>query len=374
MRYWDIKQQQEHWVMCQELLPAACLDCQMYKLADGLLSGRYSHPAPVSRNHDPLLHESPTPVFQNGIRPATFKVLIGKGHAEFATMRQQDSEEFLTYLLTFLRRNTKKTASASPEPTQVFSFGTEQRLQCGECKRVRYMVDPTDVVSVAVPAKEAGKDDEGKVKWEEIKVMDCLDALTAVEALQYHCPACAKDVIATKYGFLCQVHLIGEFNRLCIGNLSFPLSLKCSLSTRRNSSLSTGCPRSWVGWMIFLLQFTLMSNSDIPLILPPQDELVLDKYIGHGHQPGEAELTNDTRMLPIVLMKLHLALLLLATAPKLPHFNEAALALLQGMGFPLIRCQKALLATGNNDAEAAMEWLFVHMDDPGSVMFSFLVA
>jgi ubiquitin carboxyl-terminal hydrolase 5/13 len=36
------------------------------------------------------------------------------------------------------------------------------------------------------------------------------------------------------------------------------------------------------------------------------------------------------------------------------------------MGFPSVRCKKALLATGNgNDADAAMEWLFAHMDDPG---------
>lgn len=35
------------------------------------------------------------------------------------------------------------------------------------------------------------------------------------------------------------------------------------------------------------------------------------------------------------------------------------------MGFPLIRCQKALLATGDQDPNAAMEWLFQHMDDPG---------
>lgn len=49
-----------------------------------------------------------------------------------------------------------------------------------------------------------------------------------------------------------------------------------------------------------------------------------------------------------------------------PQFNENALAALQGMGFPLIRCQKALLATGNTDnAEVAMEWLFGHMEDPG---------
>ena len=41
------------------------------------------------------------------------------------------------------------------------------------------------------------------------------------------------------------------------------------------------------------------------------------------------------------------------------------MAQLEGMGFPTIRCQKALLATGNSDAEAAMNWLFVHTEDPG---------
>jgi uncharacterized UBP type Zn finger protein len=41
------------------------------------------------------------------------------------------------------------------------------------------------------------------------------------------------------------------------------------------------------------------------------------------------------------------------------------MAQLEGMGFPKVRCQKALLATGNADPTAAMEWLFAHMEDPG---------
>ncbi len=49
----------------------------------------------------------------------------------------------------------------------------------------------------------------------------------------------------------------------------------------------------------------------------------------------------------------------------MPEFNQAALAQLEEMGFPQIRCQKALVATGNSDPEAAMEWLFAHMEDPG---------
>lgn len=43
------------------------------------------------------------------------------------------------------------------------------------------------------------------------------------------------------------------------------------------------------------------------------------------------------------------------------------MSMLEGMGFPPIRCQRALLATGNSDGEAAMEWLFAHMDDAGSL-------
>lgn len=63
-------------------------------------------------------------------------------------------------------------------------------------------------------------------------------------------------------------------------------------------------------------------------------------------------------------------LVLFSGSSSLPQFNEAAMAQLEGMGFPTIRCQKALLATGNSDPEAAMEWLFAHMEDPGTLDIS----
>jgi ubiquitin carboxyl-terminal hydrolase 5/13 len=57
-------------------------------------------------------------------------------------------------------------------------------------------------------------------------------------------------------------------------------------------------------------------------------------------------------------------------APAAPalEFNAAAMAQLEGMGFPSVRCQRALLATGNSDPEAAMNWLFMHMEDAGTVI------
>jgi ubiquitin carboxyl-terminal hydrolase 5/13 len=85
------------------------------------------------------------------------------------------------------------------EPTQFFAFGMEQRLQCGVCKRVRYRVDKTDVVSVALPSREKGVVvDQGKKEWEEVSLKTCLDTLTAPEALEYACPSCGRNVTAVK--------------------------------------------------------------------------------------------------------------------------------------------------------------------------------
>ncbi|OBZ78711.1 Ubiquitin carboxyl-terminal hydrolase 14 [Grifola frondosa] len=300
-----------HWQSCTESLPANCVDCQMHKLADGLLSGRYSHPRPNASGHaDPKA--TPTPVFQEGVRPSGFKALVGKGHEEFATMRQQDAEEFLTYMFGVLRRQAKKVGAGVSEPTEVFAFGMEQRLECGECKRVRYRVDGMDVISVPVPAREKGKDEDGKTVFEEVPLKECLDILTGVEALEYTCPSCHKNVIATKRSRFATFPQV-----LVIHAKKFQL----------------------VNWV--------PSKLDIPIIVPPSDVLELDEYIGRGLQPGEQELPDDK-----------------TATPGLPQFNEAAMAQLEAMGFPAVRCQKALLATGNNDAEAAMEWLFAHMEDP----------
>jgi len=190
----------DHWGKCTEPFPADCVICQMHKLADGLLSGRYSVPS-STREIPPLSHDSPTPVFQDGVRPIGFKTLIGKGHEEFSTMKQQDSEEFFTHLLKVLRRTLKRTedTAGGVDPTQVFTFAMEQRLQCTSCNRVRYRNDELDTVSVVVPAIEESKDAEGKAIYRDVLLTDTLEILTGDEGLEYACPQCDKTVVAHKY-------------------------------------------------------------------------------------------------------------------------------------------------------------------------------
>ncbi|VDC03208.1 unnamed protein product [Peniophora sp. CBMAI 1063] len=307
----------QHWATCTETLPASCLECQMVKIADGLCSGRYSVPRTKSettpKSSESLQHDSPAPVFQEGVRPASFKALVGKGHEEFASMRQQDAEEFLAHLLTSLRRTQHaQGTNTGGDATQIFAFEVEQRLQCGTCGGVRYRTDAQDALSVPVPARKKSTDEDGKTTYEDVPLSECLDMALNSEQLSYRCPKCAKDVQAV-----------------------------------RGSRLSTFPDVLVVHAKKFTLVNWVPTKVDVPVILPDGDTLVLDGYKGNGLREGEVALPEET-----------------AAAPALPTFNADAMAMLAGMGFPEIRCQKALLATGNDNAEVAMEWLFAHMDDP----------
>lgn len=75
----------------------------------------------------------------------------------------------------------------------------------------------------------------------------------------------------------------------------------------------------------------------------------LDDFMSKGLQPDEEELPKDA-----------------PEGQEKPQFvpNASALATLQDMGFPEVRCIKALYNTGNSDADSAMNWLFSHMEDP----------
>ena len=173
----------------------------MIKLADGLISGRYSHSAkaPPPSSTDFEASEDP-PKFQEGIRPSQFKALIGRGHEEFSTMRQQDSEEFLQHLLTRLREEAKREhRNEALEATNVVQFQMEQRLQCSECKRVGYKVDSVDLVSLPVQAVEIGTNEAGGKLWQEVRLEECLDSLCVAEELgDYACASCGKKVRADK--------------------------------------------------------------------------------------------------------------------------------------------------------------------------------
>lgn len=206
----------DHARTCSEPLPANCIDCQMRKMADGLLSGRYS----VARSNlnatnlnshttvaevatsdtDTSNNPNPSPVFQDGLKPSMFKDLVGRGHIEFATMKQQDAEEFLAHLLKTLRQQARRRTAGNAvfDATDTFRFGMRQRLECGECHGVKYRVDEHDLLSVGVEAKELGKDEEGKIRYASVELLDCISNALGIEHIEYRCDRCKQNVLAQK--------------------------------------------------------------------------------------------------------------------------------------------------------------------------------
>ncbi|KAF2876802.1 hypothetical protein BDV95DRAFT_625943 [Massariosphaeria phaeospora] len=286
--------------------PAEDLETQLRKIADGLLSGRYSKPDSdvVASEHTP---ENP---HQKGIAPAMLKHLIGRGHAEFSTMRQQDAFELLLHLLKLISRS--QHVAPLQDPVEAFS-----------CKKVRYRTDEQENVSIPVPIRRTPKDmkmggtgseekEKPKEEFEPVTLKECLDIFTAEELVELTCGACGSQAGFTKKSMF----------------RTFPAVL--AVNARRFEIVN------WVP-----------TKQDVPVIVD-DGSLSFDAYKSSGLQEGEEALPEDAAA---------------GSGPKWAP-NEAALGMLEAMRFPKVRCEKALHATGNSDPEAASNWLFAHMDDP----------
>jgi ubiquitin carboxyl-terminal hydrolase 5/13 len=291
--------------------PAEDLETQLRKLADGLISGRYSHPdANVYASPD-----HPEAPHQKGLSPAMFKHLIGRGHEEFSTMRQQDAFELLLHLFKLINLSQP---DPSHDPIKSFRFVMEQRLQCLNCKKVRYRSDEQDNISIPVPVRQVAGEaaSTSKPSFETITLKECFDIFTAADVVELTCPACSS-----KAGFSKQ----SKFK-------TFPQNL--AVNAQRFKS---------VNWVPTKLDIPVQVNDGI---------FDLSPYYSSGLQPGEEELPEDAVVSTGVG----------SVASFTP--NAAALAQLESMGFGRNRCERALHATGNDDPVAAMNWLFGHIEDP----------
>lgn len=295
--------------------PAQDLETQLRKLADGLLSGRYSHP---DSNIVASEHSAEIP-HQKGLAPSMFKHLVGRNHAEFSTMRQQDAFEFTQHLFKLITRS--QHIPPAQDPTLAFRFVMEQRLQCLSCKKVRYSCDEQDNISIPVPIEKLPAKSSGPAGGEPTTVVDeyrpvtlkeCLESFTAEETVELTCPACGS----------------GEgFSKRSLFK-TFPEVL--AINARR-----------------FVLINWVPTKVDVPVIVD-DEPFLMDEYKSPGHQPSEQLLPEQV----------------VTDSEKSFNANPVAMQSLQEMGFPPNRCEKALHATGNNDANTAMEWLFAHMEDP----------
>lgn len=287
--------------------PAGDLETQLRKLADGLWSGRYAVPDTAGTVENEVAH-------QKGLAPAMLKHLIGRGHAEFSTMRQQDAFEFLQHLFKLVTRSPH--TGDLKDPTAPFRFTLEQRLQCLGCKKVKYSTNEQDNIFIDVPIEklpvEEGAEGEAATGngYKPVTLKECLDNFTRAEHVERTCSGCGGKEGSKQLLFK-----------------TFPDTLVVNAGKM-----------TVVNWVPIKV--------DVPVIVP-DEPFLLDSYLSKGQQPDEELLPDEPE----------------SEAPAFVP-DATAVAQLEGMGFPRNRCEKALHATGNSDANAAMEWLFGHMEDP----------
>jgi ubiquitin carboxyl-terminal hydrolase 5/13 len=171
---------------------------------------------------------------QAGIRPRMLKSLIGHGHHEFAGMKQQDAQEFLIWLLSRIQRHGKPTGNVEKtlqsaergimtdddgcggylDPTKVFKFAVQQRIQCLGCGGVKYRVDTQDNINISVPDRlrpyyltyflgNCSSDSEDAVpEYEPVEFEDCIKTFTAKTEIDLTCSNCQHPRATMANGFI----------------------------------------------------------------------------------------------------------------------------------------------------------------------------
>uniref|UniRef100_A0A3B5RFN8 Ubiquitin carboxyl-terminal hydrolase n=1 Tax=Xiphophorus maculatus TaxID=8083 RepID=A0A3B5RFN8_XIPMA len=306
--------------------PTQDFKTQVAKLGYGLLSGEYSKPAPDPGDE---IGASEPRGDQVGIAPRMFKALVGRGHPEFSTNRQQDAQEFLLHFINMVERNCR----SGPNPSEAFRFLVEEKIVCQQSQKAKYTQRVDYIVQLPVPMDQAANTEELKEaerRREEgdssaptvraqIPFSACMAALSEPEMLtDFWSSAVQAKTSATKTTRFASFpdHLVIQIKKFTFGLDWVPKKLDVSI--------------------------------DVP------DTLDLSGLRATGQQPGE-ELLPEVAPPPLMTPDVEV---------KAPVLDDSTVSQLCEMGFPLEACRKAVYYTGNTGIDAAMNWIMSHMDDP----------
>lgn len=326
--------------------PADDFSAQMAKLARAILSDRYKKTQDEEK--DAALE----------LRPSTFRTLVGKGHADFSTGQQQDAVEYFQYLLEIMTRN-ERVASGRIGPlvnggdeklaqlptASLFKFKFEDRVECLASHKVKYVPRDDSMLQLQIPLEAAtnatqvqeyqvleqkrqrladggestaapGKD-EGEKIIPNVPFQACIEKTLAPELLE--------DFLSSATGKKGPAQKLVRFK-------TFPRYLLVQM--RRYYAGEDWTPKK------------------LDVIVNVPETLSLSRFLGTGLSAGEELLPED----PVSSTGS-------TASPASVTPDEALVAQLVSMGFSENGCKRAAVATGNSNAEAAMEWIFSHMED-----------
>ena len=188
---WVNKYNDERWLKTDE--PANNVFAQIAKLAIALESGKYS----VQKWTQPVEIEegkfTESQEYQDGIRPQMFKNVIGKGHPEFSSPRQQDAYEYLQHLLTIVERQENANGTLGLSPTKIFDFTLRTKVKCLNCLKVRFSDNKQNSLSTMLPINLKDDSPDVVIPWSKI-ISNIIDP----ETIEFNCPFCKEKTPALK--------------------------------------------------------------------------------------------------------------------------------------------------------------------------------
>jgi len=297
--------------------PATDMTLQMCKLGAGLYSGEYSK-AP----------EDDQAVNQPGITPRMLKGIVGAGHAEFSSPRQQDALEYYQHVLEVLTKTATKDGAA--DVSTHFSFEVEERIQCGVSGAVKYIKRVDKHLGLPIDVLEAVNKDEVAAYTTKV------DAVKSAGGKE----ADAGDPVRPILSFDSVIERV-----MAPETLTGWYSPEAGAKTTATKTVRLA---TFPDVLVFSVnKFYADENwqaKKMDISLDVAMEIDLSAYRGKGLQPDE-KLMKD------------------GAAPAAPvEINMEMVSQLCSMGFDIEGCKKAVFHNPTS-VEAAMEWVMSHMGD-----------
>lgn len=311
---------------------------QMAKLGHGLISGQYSKPPMKSELIEQVMKEDYKHQ-QKGISPKMFKAMASKGHPEFSSNRQQDAHEFLLHIINLVQRNS----GSSENPSDVFRFLVEERVQCCQTRRVRYNQRVDYLMQLPTPL-EAASNREELIAYEAKRKEAEENMRAPPEPVRARIPFTA-----------------------CLQAFTEPENVRdfwSSALQAKSAGVKTSRFSSFPEYLVMQIKKFTFGVDWVPkkldLAIDVPDFLDLNRLRATGLQAGEEELPDITP--PIVLPEDTRDNSM--NSADSPEIDEVAAMQLAEMGFPLEACRKAVYYTGNMGPEMAFNWIIAHMEEP----------
>ncbi|CAD7697819.1 unnamed protein product [Ostreobium quekettii] len=341
--------------------PSSDFPTQMTKLGVGLVDGCTGHPPSHDLGQDVVDDGGDDKVDQDkcSVRPQFFKTLVGRNHAEFATMNQQDAGEYFRHVLKVMdvaeQGAVDRLQLSGQLPTSSdFKFQLQTRTECQESGHVSYKTEVENMLALKIPLEAATNMDEVEdYKERELKRQKLKEAPGDGEAeVVATCPSAAKDdkeeKIVPKVPFNSCLEQFAA-DELLTGYYSTALKAHTDRALKRTRFATF--PKFLMVQMNRYYHDEMWNPKKMEVLVDAPDELDLEQLRGHGAQP-------DERLMPEDVDVQH-------DAPAGHPVPDASLvAALVSMGFSENACKRAVLQNNNGGVEACTEWILNHMDDP----------